>query len=459
MKINNTFLFAVGLLALWLCASACAPKLIPSTGNTLPDSSSANSARQSSDTQDDYFKSSFFRFENKAYKPNIRTIQFHRLGAEFGMPILELGTRQKLVLSFDDLDAGLKTYSYTIIHCTSDWQPSGLAVSQYLSGFNDARINDYRYSFNTIVPYTHYSIEFPGTDMQPTISGNYLMKVYDNYDPDDVVITYRFMVAEPKVSITGSVRRATVIEWRNSRQEIDFNINHENLAIDNPMGDIKIVLMQNNRWDNSITGLKPLFVRNEELVYNYEDLNVFDAGNEFRNFDTRSTRYFTEHVERIDNSKDSTVVQLKTDQSRSAKRYFSQPDINGEFAIRKQEGRDASVEADYVKVNFTLQYPEPVTNGNIHVFGKFTEWNISNDTKMVYDYDNNSYKCGLTLKQGYYNYVYVLVADGTSTADQTTIEGSHYETENNYTVLVYHRAMGSGYDKLIGVRTFNSLRD
>jgi hypothetical protein len=408
---------------------------------------------------DDYFRKDFLRYENFIYKNNIKTVTLHRLGQELSAPVIELRSPDKLIMGFDDLDGDIKQYSYTLIHCDADWTPSRLIPSQYITGFNDESLTNHRFSYNSIQRYTHWELVFPTNELRPVVSGNYLIKIYQSYQPDDIVLTQRFMVADPKVAIEGTVRRPTIAKYRNSMQEIDFIIHHDNYLIDNPYGDIHVVISQNDRWDNVIAGLKPLFVRNNELIYNYEEGNLFNGGNEFRVFDTRSVRYNSEAIREIIYDSLLYRVFLYNDEPRSSKRYFSHQDINGRFVIRKQEGRNAYLEAEYTMVHFRLLYDEPVIDGNIYVFGALTNWNYGPGSLMKYNFEERAYEAALYLKQGYYNYEYVFVQDGSNEADATFIEGNHYETENNYVIYVYHRPIGGQYDQLIGVRRLNSLRD
>lgn len=418
-----------------------------------------NETVQEVPTGDDYFKKDFLRYENYIYKSNIKSVLIHRQGQELSAPVIELHTPDKLILGFDDLDADIKQYSYTLIHCDADWKPSRLIPSQYSTGFNDETLTQHRFSYNSIQRYTHWELIFPTNELRPIVSGNFIIKVYQNYQPDDVVLTQRFMVVDPKVGIEGTVKRPTIARYRNSMQEVDFVIHHDNYLIDNPYGDIKVIVSQNDRWDNVVTELKPLFVRNNELIYNYEEGNLFNGGNEFRYFDTRSVRYAAEGVKDIVYDSLLYHIYLFNDESRSSKRYFSQQDINGRYVIRKQEGRDPDLEAEYAMVHFKLLYDEPVINGNIYVFGGLTNWTYGPGTLMNYNFEERAYEATLYLKQGYYNYEYVYVQDGSNEADATFMEGNHFEAENNYAIYVYHRPMGGQFDQLIGMRRLNSLRD
>ncbi len=251
------------------------------------------------------------------------------------------------------------------------------------------------------------------------------------------------------------VHQATIVQDRYSKQEIDFSIFYQGIQVSNPFEDIKVVVMQNGRWDNAITGLKPLFLRDNELEYSYDEENTFNGGNEFRTFDLRTVRVQTLFVKDIVQGPDGYTVVLTTSISRSFDRYSVENDINGKFLIKNQDGFDDELGSEYAKVKFSLKH-DILANGNFYVFGGLTDWRLTTEGKMTYNYDDGVYETLLYLKQGYYDYEYMFLEDGAQLPDETIIEGNHYETFNEYTVLVYFRPLGGRYDRLIGLRRFSS---
>lgn len=417
-----------------------------------------NTSSASGSEDDDYYGNSEIRYEDYVYRPNIKTVQLHDESFEISQPILNLNSAEKLKLSFDDLDADLKNYSFTVIHCSNNWEPSGLVTAEYLDGFQDITINDYRYSFNTLQKYTHYNALFPNNSARLTKSGNYILKVYQDGNTDKIILTRRFMVYENKVMITAKSSAASIIADRNFKQEIDFTINHTGYTITNPFTDLSVVITQNNRWDNAKTTLKPLFVKDMELVYDFDEENVFTGGNEFRNFDMKSIRYQSDRIGDVKSDSAGNQVYLLPDEKRTFKRYYTNADINGNYLVKVQEGNHSEVEADYCYVHFFLPYDDVLTDGNLYIFGAFNAWKCNQDNLMVYNNKRFGYEGKVYLKQGYYNYEYVFLKDGATAADETLLEGMHYETENDYTIYVYHRKQGTFYDQLIGVKRLNSMK-
>lgn len=410
-------------------------------------------------TKEDYFKGDFFRYDDHVYKPNIRTVKLHEQSLEVSAPVIRLGGDQKLELSFDDLAGDYKSYSYTFIHCDASWNPSDILPMEYIEGFMDDKIGYYRHSINTLQRYTHYRVSFPNDNMKITKPGNYVLKVYLDA-PANVVLSRRFVVYDQKVSILAAVQPATVIEDRNYKQEVDLTIAHPDYEITNPYTDLKVVISQNGRWDNAVTGLKPLFVKDRELVYDFDRDNVFNAGSEYRYFDTRSIRYKTERVRKIasDDTLKQTHVHLVDDEKRTFKRYSSYNDINGRYIIKMNEAKYSEAEADYVNVHFFLAYNEPVEGGNLYVFGALSDWQCKTEFRLTYSKERGGYECMVPLKQGYYNYEYVFLKDGERGADNSLIEGMHYETENDYYIFVYYRQKGTFYEQPVGFQRVSSMK-
>ncbi len=406
----------------------------------------------------DYYTDNTLRYDDFIYKKNIKTVQLREESFELSKAILNLGAQEKLKLSFDDLDAGLKNYFYTIIQCNVNWEPSALMPNEYIDGFIENPIIDYHYSFNTLQKYTHYTVLFPNNSLRITKSGNYLLKVYVDNNQEHLALTRRFMVLQNNITIQSKITPASIIEDRLYKHEVDFSIDHPNYTINNPFDDLKIVITQNNRWDNAKTNFKPVYVKDQQLVYDYDEQNVFDGGNEFRFFDIKSIHYRSERVYKITTDTLGNHVILYTDETRTFKRYYSQPDINGDFLIKIQEGSNSEIEADYCFVSFFLPYEAPLTEGNLYVFGAYNGWKYNAENILHYNNQRFGYECTLYLKQGYYNYEYVFLKDGVTAADQTVIEGMHAETEDDYTIYVYHHQQGTFYDQLIGIKRLNSMK-
>jgi len=411
-----------------------------------------------SDDDDDYANDSFLRYEDYTYDDSIKSVLLYNKRSVLSYPILPINGNEALELSFDDLRREYKIYYYQVIHCDANWNPSDLMKNEYVNGFLENEIIDYKLAFSTDLYYTHYKVTFPNSDFSLSKSGNYIVMVYEENKPETPIITKRFMIFESQVAIDMKVHRATNVSWQFHRQEVDFKISHENYDMPNPFENLNVVLMKNHRWDNAIHGLKPKFINGTLLDYDYEDVNVFNGGNEYRDFDLKSIQYQTINIKRIQFQEDQmNHAYILDDEPRAYRQYLSKADINGNFLIKQNEALDSDIDAEYVKVHFTLNYENPLPGGNLYLFGKFSNWEFKEEMKLEYDTLNSRYYKEVLLKQGYYNYMYCFVGDESKNkGDLSVIEGSYSETENDYSLLVYHRQIQDTYDRLIGYRKINS---
>jgi len=395
---------------------------------------------------------------NKVYKDNIKSFTLYVAPVPTSDPIMPLGSTACFRFSFDELGTDFHNYYYTVQLCNADWTLADLPSSEYLTGFQDQQLFNYKSSFNTLQPYVHYADSFPRPDFQMKKSGNYLLRIYADNDPSQVVATARFMLYDAKVEIQSTIHQPLDMNWNDSHQQLDCSVLFHGFSVSNPWDDVKLVMMQNFRWDGAVT-LKPLFVKNEELDYHYNKENIFSGGKEYRSFDTRELRYKGFHVYDIREPDNAlTEVTLYADQPKVYQKYTFETDINGKRVIDRAQSTDPELEADYCYVNFFLPVTSPFSGGRLYVYGQLSNWDTLADCRMKYDEKLRGYECWTLLKQGFYNYQYVFVDDQLKTADPSVVEGDSWETENDYDILVYYHAPGDRYDQLIGFKRTNSLR-
>jgi hypothetical protein len=386
---------------------------------------------------------------------NIKTIQLYREGWISSYPITTLREELPLILEFDELSLDVNTFSYQIVHCNADWTRSDLMEQDYMEGYFENQIDDINASFNTYYKYTHYNLSIPNEDIRLTRSGNYLLIVYREYDSEDVVFSKRFMISEAAVTIKATASRPILTEYRDNSQEVDVTIQHSGYRIDDPYGETNLSIYQNGIWDYEISNLKPLFVNPGELVYDYQEENVFLAGNEYRMFNTRNTQVRESQIQNIEYLY-YFHFELKPDKVNPAHLYFDRDDLNGRFFIEAANISDPTLEADYTMVHFKLEMPFPLKDGDVYITGASTNWQFTEMNRMNYEASEEAYKGSLLLKQGNHNYRYIFLPKDKEAFDISEIEGSHFETNNEYLILFYHRGQGDRYDRLVGHQVIHS---
>ena len=390
-----------------------------------------------------------FIFENRVYKNSIYTVQIHREGEPLSYPIIELNGAKSLVLSFDDLSEDVSNYYYTLVHCDANWKASDLSIYEYMEGFDNQELTDYQFSFNTLITYVHYQVKIPNDDVKLLYSGNYIIKIYEDAEKENMVLCQRFFIVETHVGIQAKIRRPT--DNLLTGQTVEVKLESSQLRV-NDVNDIAVTVLQNMRYDNAINRLKLLYINGSELTYDFNNKNSFDAGNEFRRFNISNHKFQTAEVERIFFKAPYYHFLLKPDHARTYEPYLSEEDINGLCYIEKAGNQESNTEADYFFVHFQLLYNQPFIDADVYLFGALSNWNASKKYKMKYNFSAKAYELSVLLKQGYYNYQYALVKDGKKVINTGFFEGNHFETENDYTILIYHRAIGEFYDRLVGYK-------
>ncbi len=408
----------------------------------------------------DYFGRKPFVYDDETYENAIKTVTLHPFNDPMGLPLFSLKEPEnKLQLGFDIMNSGDQNFYYTLIHCSWDWKPSSLLPSQYIDGFYDEQIFGISFSMGTIKNYAHYELLFPSESMRINKTGNYLIKVYREGEPDKPVLSKRFMVVEERIWIFAKVNQSNVVSERWEKQELSFELDYSSLRVTNPTSELRCVVLKNRNWNSMVTDLEPYSMLDKHLVFDFNEKLRFYGGKEFRYFNTNSITFKSEWVEDIFTDSSGSHFILKTLAPASKTKYLEYEDLNGRFMVDKAYSKRSEIEADYVYVTFTLSTPEIAESGNLYIYGQLSDWECKPEFKMRFNEESGSgqYKATVLLKQGYYNYRFAFLPDGKPEPLEDKIDGTSYEAENEYLILIYHSAPGSNYDKLVGVRTIRGF--
>ncbi len=393
------------------------------------------------------------------YMPNIHTVRLYQQGKQLSMPLINLNSNDRLELHFDDLDGRYKNYYYTLQLCNFDWTPASMMPMQYIKGFTQNKINDYKFSSVALTRYTHYSAVIPQGNSYPTKAGNYILRVYLNGDTSQIAFTKRMLVLNPKASIIGKILQPFTPQIFKTHQKIQFNVDLSEINGLNATQEVRVSILQNYRWDNAVTNLKPSFIRGSNLEYSTETTNVFPAGKEWRWLDLRDFHLQSDRVASADYNKNSTSVYLKTDVPLESQPYVYYPDLNGLSLIEAVRGINPNYEGDYATVYFSfLDREGQGDRSDLYLYGQLTNYQLNDSLKLSYNDEKGLYETHLLLKQGYYSYTY-LRRDQRPPFAISEMDGNSYETENVYTILVYYRPFGAQADELAGIALVNSRND
>jgi hypothetical protein len=392
--------------------------------------------------------------ENEIVPPyNIKTVSFVQ-NKQNVVPIFQLG--DAFELQFDDLYGTDASYFYEIVHCDYNWNPSDIQKRDYLQGFDNQRIQESSSSFNCLQIYTHYRLPFPNSTTQLKISGNYMLKIFN--EDKEVVFSRKFIVYENLATVPIQIKRARTVTNLDSKHNLEFTIKSNVINFQNPLKNIKTVLLQNGKFNSAISNIKPQFTIGNDLVYKYDTPTQFWAGNEFLYFDNKEIRVASNTISRVDSQKDIYSSYLFTNEARANSNYYNNQDVNGNFVIRRLFAENSDIEADYAWVYFSLSAPLfRSSDGSIYVTGMFNNYTLTTENKMEYNPEKAIYEKGILIKQGFTNFEYLAVKPNGSIDSENAIDGNYFQTENEYTVLVYYKEDTDRFTRIIGKGSASSL--
>jgi len=376
---------------------------------------------------------------------NIYSIKIETESKQYLYPVID--KNETITLSFDDLNLKENSYYYQLNHFDYKWNKSKLFKSDYISGYDDNLITDYENSFNTLVNYTNYKISIPNNDIKIKISGNFSISIHNS--DGDFLFERKFSVIDKKVLVNIEISKPKDLRKFETHQSQDITIKCTNcLDFKNNSSSLKLVVIKNNQWENSVVIEKPDFFFNNKLVYK----NIlFPGGNEFFYFDNSNInvsnlKIFKTELYEIYNT------YLRTDFERKNGFYQHNPDINGSYLIN-QKISNPEIENDYSLVKFSFKPNQINLKNRIFIVGEFN--NFETTKKHELELKGNIYVGSFLFKQGFYNYKYFYL---NSDNELKSYSGDFWETENIYTTLIFHKKNSDKHYSLIGYKTESSSK-
>jgi hypothetical protein len=385
---------------------------------------------------------------------NIKTVSFVQNGNNV-VPIFELGSTFEL--QFDDLFGNEANYYFDITHCDYNWKPTDIPKTDFIRGFDNQRITDYVNSFNTLQVYSHYRLAFPNQfTTQLRLSGNYILKILN--EDKEVVFSRKFILYEEHSTVAAQVKRSRNLSNINYMQNLEFTILSNDIAFQTPLQNVRVVLLQNGDFNTAIKNIPPQYTIGNQLVYKYGQETLFWGGNEFLYFENKDIRAANNNVGKVGSNNDIYNSYLYTNAARANQIYTNYEDVNGNFVVKNINGSNNEIEADYAWVYFTLSAPTFRSNNkDIYVTGMFNNYSLSAENKMDYNQDKGVFEKAIMIKQGFTNFQYK-IADKKGIVDyENAIDGNFYQTENEYTILVYYKQSSDRYERVIGKGNANSI--
>ena len=384
---------------------------------------------------------------NRIFSPQIKSLQVV-VNQDFLSPaVMRLHTDDILQIAFDELSHDYHRYAYTIERCEADWTPSEeMFESDWLEGFNAIVIDDHEQSVNTIIPYTHYQLQIPNSQCRLKMSGNYRLHIIDDESQKELACV-EFMVTDQTMSLFMEASTNTDIDHNISHQQLSISLNYNNHIVTNPQEQIRMVVRQNDREDNSRLHVSPSFIQANGLRWQHHQQLIFDAGNEYHKYEVLDPSHPTMGIDYI--NWDGEQYQVYPFINEPRPHYIYDEDADGAFYIRNSDNRENDTASEYVWVNYRLKAPE-LPFGRIIIQGMWTT-EAPETYLMSYDEKERLYTASILQKQGYYSYQY-LWQDQDGHLQTLPSEGNFYQTENRYQAYIYYKGTGERTWRLVSYR-------
>ena len=275
---------------------------------------------------------------NRIFSPQIKSLQVV-VNQDFLSPaVMRLHTDDILQIAFDELSHDYHRYAYTIERCEADWTPSEeMFESDWLEGFNAIVIDDHEQSVNTIIPYTHYQLQIPNDQCRLKMSGNYRLHIIDDESQQELACV-EFMVTDQTMSLFMEASTNTDIDHNISHQQLSISLNYNNHIVTNPQEQIRMVVRQNDREDNSRLHVSPSFIQANGLRWQHHQQLIFDAGNEYHKYEVLDPSHPTMGIDYI--NWDGEQYQVYPFINEPRPHYIYDEDADGAFYIRNSDNRE-----------------------------------------------------------------------------------------------------------------------
>lgn len=405
-------------------------------------------------------------YRKQAIDPKIKTLQVYPADNPIGFPFIEFGGEHKMEISFDKMEFAHQTFFYKIVHCNRDWSKSPLTEMEFYDGLATGEIEDVNLSQSTVVNYTNYRLRLPQDGERFKVSGNYAVVISENIDFAHISAVVCFYVAERNVAINAKSTSKTLSGFNTHYQQLEIEVNHPAYPIGNPMAELNLNVLQNRRHDNARLDLKPSFTTPTKQTYANMQPLVFEGGNEYRFIDFADPYRYSGQIDKIEVKADYYNVYTTPAYPRNRSYLPSNyGNANGRYIINRKDYDNDYYKADYMEVNFILPNSLEFYNYDIYLLGDLTDNRLDEHSRLTLDQRLNIYHLGLSLKEGGYSFLYAFVPKNCPKASHqspcpTTLipfEGSFWQTQNEYVIMLYHTPFGAKYDKLIGIHIIKNI--
>lgn len=367
-------------------------------------------------------------------------------GAERQFPVVATNTADALQLEFDllgDVNRPLSIYFY---HTDAYWQRD-LSPAEYLGVFHRDDLLNFSPSRSTDINYTHYAYQFPNESISFLVSGNYILRITEMGQENNVLFERPFFVTEQRTSLQLGIENLLIGSGGfTSVQPVVVFIPPPEL--DGSVFDYKACFARNGRFSQTRCIDQPSLIQQPALRFYLPPERAFEPITADYFLDISDLR-LGNRISRIAFDQEPIAVTLEPDYARFPGDPLA-PELYGQMVISDVVSAfsDPDVSAEYVEVLFSyVTASGGKTTNDVYIIGSFNGWQAGPEYRMSWNEADERYEVVLTLKQGQYDYRY------TSGSDLLP-RGTVSRPDNLYNALVYFNDIRLNTDRLLSVGGF-----
>lgn len=376
----------------------------------------------------------------------VRSVQLNPTGDPSSAPILQLGQSQQLHLSFEILEFDSRQFQITFSHHNPDWSRSSLPPEFFIEGRDTQYLDAGQVSRAQRPSYRQYSYLFPNNQLQFTKSGNYQLQIRD-HDNGELILQLPFFVTENQGD-TRSIVETFPVPRQNMR------VMHRPVGwysipnfVDQPFFDLEFYFTQNQFWGKQREADELDFSDPNEVKFELSNQNSFVGDYEFLFLS-------------LNNLSESNPQIVESGTGEYPPTIYLTDDVSGFSSFQTpQLGRYGSpnmnLTAQYANVVFTFDPGKEISDGQeIYLTGDFNNWMIEPKTRLTRNSNLNRWQTSTIIKEGSYNYKYVLMAD--NQIDDLYFDDLFSRTRQEYHSFVYMQDSNQFYYRLLNIHRFLS---
>ena len=376
---------------------------------------------------------------------NIKSVRFwNPAQPNAPIPSIRLNSRDRLLLSFDELSEYTGTFLIQFSHRNRDWTKSSLPETWFMDGMNQLSLQGGEPSMANSIPYHHYQLSIEQAKLQFLVSGYYFIHVLD-FSSGIELFNLPFIITEQQVDLmveSETLYNSGSFGGAKERLFYEFGLPE---FVDMPVFDLDMHVYQDGFLRTSVPARGKDFSQDKLGRFYLEESQAFPAFTRFYSLGLQGLTLRNEEILAYEEDPELPRITLKED-------FISFSDTP--YQLQSMFGSPNSQRfSRYAKVNFRFNPmgDRPKSSEEVYLVGDFNQWTQDRDYKMNWNAELGLFEVPVLLKEGNYRYSYALKQG--NELDISYLSSSLTKENQSYTGVLLYRDPNLQYDRVLSIKT------